>query len=208
VLLDGIDTTTTQLAQAVGTWSFANAAGGVSANLATGAVSIGGTAQQSIVTGANLVGSAFNDTLTGNAGNNTLTGGAGTDAYGFGRGGGQDVVVNGAGGNAGASGELDLAAGIATDQVWLVHTGNDLQVGVLGTTDRITVQGWYASPQAQLQKVVLADGSTLDTQVNSLVSAMATFQSNNSGFDPTAAANSHAPSDPTLQTALAVAWHH
>ena len=78
----------------------------------------------------------------------------------------------------------------------------------MGTSDRTTISGWYASNAAQLQHVVAADGSMLDGQLNSLVSAMATFQANNPGFDPTAAGNSQAPNDPTLQAALAAAWHH
>jgi hypothetical protein len=34
---------------------------------------------------------------------------------------------------------------------------------------------------------------------------MATYSANNSGFDPTV--NAQAPSDTTLQSALAAAWH-
>jgi hypothetical protein len=34
---------------------------------------------------------------------------------------------------------------------------------------------------------------------------MATFQTNNPGFDPTAVAQ--APNDPTVQAAIAASWH-
>ena len=52
------------------------------------------------------------------------------------------------------------------------------------------------------------DGSMLDGQLNTLVTAMATFQTANPGFDPTAGGNTQAPADATLQAALAAAWHH
>src|SRR6185369_2511387 len=104
--------------------SYATATGAVSANLATGAVSIGGVASVSIQTNS-VTGSGFADTLTSGAGNDTLTGNGGGDIYAFGRGGGQDVIQN-APGNSAASGTLALGAGIATNQLWLVQSGNDL----------------------------------------------------------------------------------
>jgi hypothetical protein len=70
------------------------------------------------------------------------------------------------------------------------------------------VSGWYAGAPAQLQEIKTADGSMLDGQLNNLVAAMATYAANHPGFDPTAAANSQMPNDPTLQGVLAAAWHH
>jgi hypothetical protein len=49
-------------------------------------------------------------------------------------------------------------------------------------------------------------GPKLDSQVAQLVSAMATFSAAHSGFDPTAP-GAVMPNDPTLQSALAAAWH-
>jgi len=51
-------------------------------------------------------------------------------------------------------------------------------------------------------------GSMLDTQLNVLVQAMATYSSGHPGFDPTAPINSSAPNDPALQSAIAADWHH
>lgn len=61
------------------------------------------------------------DTLVGDGGNNTLYGNGGSDRYGFGRGGGQDIIVNRLASNRGATGELDLGARIATDQLWFLR---------------------------------------------------------------------------------------
>jgi hypothetical protein len=75
----------------------------------------------------------------------------------------------------------------------------------MGSADSVTVAGWYASPSAQLQTIATAGGMTLDAQLDNLVQAMASFSASNPGFDPTAV--SQAPNDPTLQAALAAAWH-
>jgi Ca2+-binding RTX toxin-like protein len=147
------------------------------------------------------------DTLGAGVGNDTLTGNGGYDVYQFGRGNGQGVIQNAAG-NTAANGELDIGAGVATNQLWLQRAGNDLQIDIMGTASQMTVSGWYTSGAAQLQHIVTADGSLLDGQLNSLVAAMATFETNNPGFNPTASANTQAPNDPTLQAALAAAWHH
>ena len=87
------------------------------------------------------------------SGNNTLIGNGGNDTYEFARGGGQETVVNGVPSNTGATGELDLAAGIAPDQLWLQRSGSDLVLEVMGTQDRVTVQGWYGSTASQLGEI-------------------------------------------------------
>ena len=63
----------------------------------------------------------------------------------------------------------------------------------------------FAKQANQLQEIT-AGGLKLDTQVSQLVQAMATYAATHSGFDPTAVAQ--APADPTLQNAIAAAWHH
>lgn len=197
---------------------FSAATSGVIVNLATHTESGGAAGSGISLTGATrLIGSAYSDSLTGNgtnitldggAGNDTLIGNGGYDTYLFGRAGGQSVIQNAAAANPGPSGELDLGAGIARNQVWLQRTGNDLQVDLMGTTSHVTVSGWYAAANAPLQHLVTVDGSMLDGQLQTLVNAMATFAAANPGFDPAAPANSQAPNDPTLQAAIAAAWHH
>ena len=104
-----------------------------------------------------------------------------------------------------ALGEVDFG-GLADTQLWFERKGNDLQVDVLGTTDHLTVAGWYAgNARAQVQSFNTADGMKIDTQIVQLVTAMAGYAANNPGFDPTQA--TQMPADPALQSAIAAAWH-
>jgi hypothetical protein len=172
--------------------------------------------QQAAPGGSSLSGGAGNDTLTGGAGNDTLIGNGGADTYQVARGGGQDRIVNGVSSNTGATGELDFASGIATNQLWLLRTsngvastsGSDLQIDIIGTTDHVTVAGWFNNAYSPLSEITTADGSKLDSGLSQLVQAMATFSAGNPGFDPTASTFSQAPNDANLQNAIAAAWHH
>ncbi|MBX9845800.1 MAG: hypothetical protein K2Z80_28750 [Xanthobacteraceae bacterium] len=152
-----------------------------------------------------LYGDDGDDTLDGGAGDDALVGGPGADVYLFGSGGGQDQIANGVSGNAGPSGELRLSANIAVDQVWFQQSGNDLVAMLMGSQDRVTVSGWYANGYSQLNGIKTSDGQQIDTGLAQLVQAMATYSAQNAGFDPTASAQ--APNDPTLQSAIAAAWH-
>jgi beta-glucanase (GH16 family) len=151
-----------------------------------------------------ITGNTGNDVLDGGGGDDLLVGAGGNDVYKFAIGGGQDTIVNSSGTGA-ASGELDFGAGIAKDQLWLVRSANDLQIDRMGSSDHVTLAGWYSNTPAQLQAIKTASGAVLDTQIGQLVQAMASFQSANPGFDPTQVAQ--APDDPTLQNAIAAAWH-
>ncbi len=139
----------------------------------------------------NATGNALNNVLTGNSGANMLTGGAGNDTYrgglgadalsdtsttsndiyAWGRGQGADIVTD-----AGGTDRLDILAGVTEDQVWLRQLGNDLELSVIGTTDRLTINGWYTSPSNQIESFRLADGQALlASQAQQLVNAMAAF---------------------------------
>ena len=129
-----------------------------------------------------LDGGAGDDVLQGGAGNDILSGGAGSDQYLFGRGDGSDTIndYNANDAQPGVYGVTDdsiqFGADIAADQLWFSHVGNDLEISVIGTTDSLTVSGWYTSTDNQVDHVDLADGMyLLNTQVEQLVSAMAAF---------------------------------
>jgi hypothetical protein len=77
----------------------------------------------------------------------------------------------------------------------------------MGTNSHVTVSGWFANAGKDLQEIT-AGGLKIDSQVSSLVQAMATYSANNHGFSPTASGNTQAPNDPNLQAAIAAAWHH
>ncbi|MBY0467814.1 MAG: hypothetical protein K2Q07_02425 [Burkholderiaceae bacterium] len=139
----------------------------------------------------NGTGNALGNVLTGNSGANVLTGGEGNDTYRgglgsdrlndtsttsndiyvWGRAQGADIVTD-----AGGTDRLDILAGATEDQIWLRQVGSNLELSVIGTTDRLTINGWYASPGNRIESFRLADGQALMTsQVQQLVNAMASF---------------------------------
>ena len=78
--------------------------------------------------------------------------------------------------DAGGTDRLDILAGVTEDQVWLRQIGNNLELSVIGTTDRLTINGWYTSSVNQIERLQLSDGQALlSTQVQQLVDAMAAF---------------------------------
>ncbi len=142
-----------------------------------------------------LSGLAGNDTLDGLAGTDTLTGGSGNDTYKLGRGYGIDTVVE----NDITSGNTDVAqflAGIANDQLWFQHVANNLEVSIIGTTDKLVVKDWYLGTTNHVEQFKTTDGNKtlLDSKVENLVSAMAAFA-------PPAAGQTTLPTN--YQTALA-----
>ena len=139
----------------------------------------------------NGTGNTFNNVLTGNSGANVLAGGEGNDTYTgglgsdtlsdtsttsndiyvWGRGQGADTLTD-----AGGSDRLDILVGVTESQVWLRRLGSNLDLSVIGTTDRLTINGWYTSPSHRIESFKLADGQALlASQVQQLVDAMATF---------------------------------
>ncbi|MCL2791349.1 MAG: hypothetical protein FWD79_12050, partial [Desulfobulbus sp.] len=123
-----------------------------------------------------LFGGAGNDTLDGGAGDDLLQGGTGDDTYLFGRGYGNDTIVE----NDPTPGNTDTARfleDITSDQLWFRQVDNDLEISVIGTTDTLTIRDWYNGPQNHVERFeTTADNKVLtDTQVDALVSAMASF---------------------------------
>lgn len=145
----------------------------------TGTSAINGTGN----TGANaLTGNAANNTLTGAGGNDTYRGNAGTDTltatsttsndtYIWGRGEGADTLTD-----AGGTDQLSILAGVTTEQVWLRRVSNNLEVSLIGTTDRFTITNWYTSSANRVESLTLSDNRTLSAaKVQGLVDAMAAF---------------------------------
>ena len=105
-----------------------------------------------------------------------------------------------------ASGEVDFTSASVTDEnLWFQQSGNNLVVDLLGTTDQITLTNWYNGNAANQVQSFHANGLTLDTQVAQLVQAMATYATNNSGFNSQTATSM--PTDTTLQNVTTAAWH-
>jgi Ca2+-binding RTX toxin-like protein len=164
-----------------------------------------GNASDNVLTGnaaANVLsGGAGNDTLNGGTGNDTLIGGTGDDTYVLGRGYGSDTVRE----NDATPADNDVAqfgAGIATDQLWLRHVGNNLEVSIIGTLDKLTFENWYLGEQYHVEQFKTANNKVLlDSQVDVLVQAMAQFSPPSSG-QTTLPQNYQA----TLTPVIAVNW--
>jgi Ca2+-binding RTX toxin-like protein len=147
----------------------------------TGTAKVNGTgnAVDNVLTGKSaantLTGNAGNDTLNGGLGADKLLGGTGNDTYWLGRGYGIDTITE----NDATAGNTDVArfdTGIAIDQLWFIKTGNNLNVSIIGTTDKFTLNNWYLGNQYHVEQFKTSDGKTLlDSQVQNLVNAMAAF---------------------------------
>lgn len=72
--------------------------------------------------------------------------------------------------------QLLFADGINANQLWFRQNGNNLDVSVIGTTDKVSVANWYSGNSYHVNQVVAADGKTLlESKVQNLVNAMAAF---------------------------------
>ena len=150
-----------------------NATGNTLANVLTG------NAGDNVLNGGagadTMVGGLGNDTLDGGAGADSLVGGAGNDTYVLGRGYGVDTVTENDT-TAGNTDVLQFLSGIASDQIWLRQVSNNLEVSIIGSTDKATLINWYLGSQYHVEQFKTSDGKTLlDSQVQNLVSAMAAF---------------------------------
>ena len=153
-----------------------------------------------------IVGTSDNDLFDGRGGGDTITGGGGWDIYFLRQGYGTVTIDNSTAGGTLAQGEVDFGPGITEQTLWFSRSGDDLVASVLGSADAVDVKGWFGTnPSAQLAGFKAFDGLKLDSQVGQLVAAMASYAGSTPGFDPATAAAM--PTDPTLRSALASAWH-
>jgi Ca2+-binding RTX toxin-like protein len=114
------------------------------------------------------------DTVIGGSGNDTLNAGMGHNVIEFGRGDGQDVLQFNFDSSGGEVNTLNLKAGINPADLTMAkaydsQTGqmSALELGIAGTDDKITLNGFYYSPGAStftkpLQAIHFADGSNWD----------------------------------------------
>ncbi len=149
----------------------------------------------------NGTGNTLNNILNGNSGNNTLTGGAGSDTYNLNRTSGTDSLFE----NDATIGNLDVlqfAADVRADQIWFRKVGNDLEVDIIGTSNTALIKNWYSGSQTHVEQFVSGDGKVLlDSEVQSLVNAMATLSST-----PPSTIDLSASQQTTLNPVLAANW--
>ncbi|MED5595348.1 calcium-binding protein [Janthinobacterium sp. P210006] len=120
-----------------------------------------------------LVGNLGNDILRGGKGDDLLAGLQGDDTYIFARGDGADSIMETD--EAGSRNVVSFLSGVSADQLWFRQVGSNLEVSTIGTTDKITVNGWYVVGSApRIQEFRTADGRVLlGSDVQNLVQAMA-----------------------------------
>ena len=152
-----------------------------------------------------------NSTLTLSGGSDTISmngsgsvvnnGGNGIQTYSFGWT-GTNTVNNGANGT--IKGQVHFTVGSA-NQLWFMQSGSDLVIKQLGMGNQLIIAGWYANAGNQVSAFGSADGFQLsNSAVAALVNAMATYQTNNPGFNPATA--TQLPNNAALLSAVAAAW--
>jgi Ca2+-binding RTX toxin-like protein len=134
-----------------------------------------------------------NDTLHGGAGDDRIKGGRGDDTYLFNRDDDLDVINE-------QQGEDTLRFGesIEEDDLWFWRDHKDLNIGIIGTDDKVTIEdwyqhshhhygwgygwGWHGHSDNRIERFELSDGTALlENQVQQIVDAMSVFDVPNSG---------------------------
>jgi VCBS repeat-containing protein len=133
-----------------------------------------------------LLGNAGDDILVGETGNDILNGGLGNDTYAFGYGDGADVIHDFATesqssfafviGDDGISrwqavttkysvdagdDTLFFAEGISVNNLVVSNSGKDLIIQLKGTTDQVTIEGFYEK-NTRIENFAFSDGTILD----------------------------------------------
>ncbi len=146
-----------------------------------------------------LYGQDGDDTLRGGAGSDSLNGGAGSDTYEFGAGFGADTINN----YDTQADSVDVAQfdDVSIEDLWFSRSGNNLQITVAGTDDQVTVNNWYSNTNYQLDSIEAGASELLNSQVEQLVSAMASY-------NVPSGAGSVVPQDvkDELQSVITAAW--
>lgn len=148
-----------------------------------------------------LVGNSGSNVLIGGAGNDLMLGGTGNDTYYWGLGEGQDTLID-SDATVGNSDILSVYAGVARDQLWFKHVNNNLEVSIIGTTNKMTVSNWYSGSNNYVEQITTATGDLLSSSnVEALVAAMAAFSSHPAG------ATTLTPAEHTaLDSVIAASW--
>ncbi len=119
-----------------------------------------------------ITGSSGSDTIIGGTGNDTLNGGAGNDVYSFDASSGQDIVIDASGIN-----NITFDATVTYDDIWITRSGNDLRVGVIGSSSVVTVKDYYASTNpTKLHTITTTTHSISLSYAASLIDDMTSIQ--------------------------------
>ena len=138
-----------------------------------------------------LEGQGDNDTLDGGSGKDLLKGGFGQDIYTFGRGYGQDTLIE-SGSSTTQTDVLRLAAGVATSAVTLLRNGDDLVLSLDQSATQIAVRNYFLTiGDYKIEQIAFADGTLWDaTQI-----AARTISGTPNAFTGTSANNTYTVDD-------------
>ena len=148
-----------------------------------------------------IVGNSGSNVLIGGAGNDLILGGAGNDIYYWGLGEGADTIID-SDATVGNTDILTVYSGVARDQLWFKHVGNNLEVSIIGTADKVTINNWYSGSNNYVEQIKTATGDVLSSSnVENLVAAMAVFSLRPAG-DTTLTPAEHT----ALDSVIAASW--
>ena len=134
-----------------------------------------------------------------------MSGGTGDDSYRFYRGAQNDTIYQ----QDSIVAPIDtgndtvrLGDDIDQNDLWFTQNQNDLMINIVGTSDTLVINNWYADESNRVAQFELANGYTLlDSQVELLVNAMVAFT------PPTAGQLELTPEvQDELNPVLALAW--
>ena len=151
--LTGLDRDNVLGPHAVETFRFADGMSLSYSQLVAQGFQITGTAGDDTLAGTNV-----NDRFVGGAGNDRLEAKGGDDRYVFGRGAGQDTIVD----RAGTLDTIECAVDVLPSEVTITRTGYDLVLAINGTTDRVTVSEFFLADTFRIEAVRFADGTIWD----------------------------------------------
>lgn len=102
------------------------------------------------------------DTIDGGAGNDLLKGLGGGDTYLFGRGSGQDRIMESVDTvYEDYADTISFKSGVAVADILFVKVGNDLLISINGASDTLTIKDQFGSTYAKVENFTFADGTTL-----------------------------------------------
>jgi Ca2+-binding RTX toxin-like protein len=151
--LTGLDRDNVLGPRAVETFRFTDGTSLSYAQLLERGIELNGTSGDETLTGTNA-----NDRFVGGAGNDRLEGKGGDDRYVFGRGSGQDTIVD----RAGTLDTVEWAADVLPSDVTITRSGYDLVLTITGPTDRVTVSEFFLADTFRIEAVRFADGTVWD----------------------------------------------
>ncbi|KZN45185.1 hypothetical protein N474_05480 [Pseudoalteromonas luteoviolacea CPMOR-2] len=115
-----------------------------------------------------LEGGEGDDHLDGGAGDDSLSGEAGSDIYYWGKGSGNDTIVNAPRYSSYSSSDVDklvFKAGVIAEDLNWSRRGGDLKVTLGSTGETLSIYNYFSEEKYKIDLVELADGTAIDLAV-------------------------------------------